>query len=230
MYSKGEVKGQVAKRGSLGKKLDLKGSNFKHMRGLDVEVVMELLTEVAEDEIGITEMGAECLKIKRLRDIQGAFVKETGVESWEEAQSKFPDFTTSEAFDEFLHPSISNKSLTPRFVSDITQRAVSSTVHEAILSCGAIVWCFCRFKDYCQMVMRRSMQPPASLSDQPGCFTLNGTCALLVQGTCIAFDQLSQVCTSSHQNFTGVALTLINTADLETVEEKVSTCKLEPVT
>ena len=103
MYSKGEVKGQVAKRGSLGKKLDLKGSNFK-LRGLDMEVVTELLTEVAKDKISITEMGAECLKIKRLRDIQRAFVKETGVKSWEEAESKFPEFTTAEAFDEFLHP------------------------------------------------------------------------------------------------------------------------------
>ena len=97
LYSKGEVKG-------------LKGSNFKHMRGLDVDLVTNLLTEVTEGKTSITEMGAECLKIKRLRDIQGAFIKETGVASWEEADSKFPEFTTAEAFDEFLHPSISNKS------------------------------------------------------------------------------------------------------------------------
>lgn len=66
MYSKGEVKGQAAKRGSIGRKLDLEESNFKHMRGLDVDMMTELMTEAADGKTSITEMGAECLKIKCL--------------------------------------------------------------------------------------------------------------------------------------------------------------------
>lgn len=66
LYSMGEIKGQTAKRGSLGKKLDLKGSNFKHARGLNVTVVHELLCEVAANEKSVAEMTAECIKVKRL--------------------------------------------------------------------------------------------------------------------------------------------------------------------
>ena len=71
------------------------------------------------------------------------------------------------------------------------------------------------------------MEPSASMNGQPGCFTYDGMCALVVQGTCIAFDHFTKMCTSSQQNFTGVTLTVLNTADLETGEEEVCICKLE---
>ena len=116
MYSRGKVKGLVAKLGSLGKMLDLKGSNFKHMRGLDAEMIAKLLQDVAERKTSVSEMAGECLNVKRLRDLQAAFIKETGMASWEDAKAKFPESTTPEAFDEFLLPRTSNKSLTPRFV------------------------------------------------------------------------------------------------------------------
>ena len=35
-------------------------------------------------------MTAECVKVKRLRDLQDAFVVQTGSESWEEAKQKYP--------------------------------------------------------------------------------------------------------------------------------------------
>lgn len=114
LYSTGEIKGQTAKRGTLGKKLDLKGSNFKQARGVEVTILHELLCEVASQEKTISELTAECVKVKRLRDLQHAFVVQTGSESWEEAKQKCPSHTTPEALDEFLCVSFNPKAPTPR--------------------------------------------------------------------------------------------------------------------
>ena len=114
LYSMGEIKGQSAKRGTLGKKIDLKGSNFKHARGLDMTLVHQLLCEVASQEKSIAEMTAECVKVKRLRDLQQSFMLQTGSSSWEEATSKYPAHTTPEALDEFACISFPSKSPTPR--------------------------------------------------------------------------------------------------------------------
>lgn len=57
--------------------------------------------DVAEKEMTMQEMVTECKHIKRLKEMQAAFLKETGSASWEEAQLKFPSFTSVEALDEF---------------------------------------------------------------------------------------------------------------------------------
>ena len=114
LYSIGEIKGQTTKRGTLGKKLDLKSSNFKQARGVDVIILHELLCEVASKEKTISELMAECVKVKRLRDLQHAFVVQTGSESWEEAKQKYPSHATPEALDEFLCVSFNPKTPTPR--------------------------------------------------------------------------------------------------------------------
>ena len=114
LYSTGEIKGQTVKRGTLGRKLDLKGSNFKHARGLDTALFHQLLSEVASTEKSVAEMTAECVKVKRLRDVQQSFMLQTGSSSWEEATSKYPSHTTPEALDEFLCVACSPKSPTPR--------------------------------------------------------------------------------------------------------------------
>ena len=116
LYSTGGIKGQVAKRGTLGKKLDLKGSNFKHARGIDVTTLHQLLGEVARQEKSITEMAAECVKVKRLRDLHHSFMLQMGSSSWEEATTKYPGHTTPEALDEFLCVPFSPKSPTLRYI------------------------------------------------------------------------------------------------------------------
>ena len=75
-------------------------SNFKPMRGLNVKMAEELLESVVDMGLSIQEMATECKEIKRLRDIQDEFVRQTG-SSWEEAEHKFPAFATTEAFEEF---------------------------------------------------------------------------------------------------------------------------------
>ena len=71
-------------------------SNFKPMRGLNVKMAEELLESVVDMELSIQEMATECKEIKRLRDIQDEFVRQTGSSSWEEAEHKFPAFATTE--------------------------------------------------------------------------------------------------------------------------------------
>ena len=70
-------------------------SNFKPMRGLIVKMAEELLESVVDMELSIQEMATECKEIKWLRDIQDEFVRQTGSSSWEEAEHKFPAFTTT---------------------------------------------------------------------------------------------------------------------------------------
>ena len=66
-------------------------------------ILHELLCEVAShQEKTISELTAECVKVKRLRDLQHAFVVQTGSESWEEVKQKYHSHTTPEALDEFL--------------------------------------------------------------------------------------------------------------------------------
>jgi len=116
LFSTGQLKGQSAKRGTLGRKLDLKGSNFKHVRGLDTPTIHQLLCEVVSEEKSIPEMTAECIKIKRMCDVQQSFILQTGSSSWEEATLKYPAHTTPdlEALDEFLCVAFQPKSPAPR--------------------------------------------------------------------------------------------------------------------
>ena len=102
MFAEGNIKGQNCPRGSVGKKLDLKGCNFKPMRGLDMSTITSLLERLTEKEMSIAEMTKECRKMKTLRDLQKAFVEQTGVKAWEEAVEKFPEFASAEALDQFI--------------------------------------------------------------------------------------------------------------------------------
>ena len=77
------------------------GNNFKQLRGLDLQVVHQLLKDVADRKISVQEMMAECKDIKSMKEIQTAFIRETGVPSWEKAEEQFPAFVTPEALDEF---------------------------------------------------------------------------------------------------------------------------------
>ena len=99
MFAEGSIKGQNC---PMGKKLDLKGCNFKPMRGLDMSTIASLLEQLTKEELSIPEMAKECRKMKTLRDLQKAFVQETGVKTWEEAEEKFSDFANAEALDQFI--------------------------------------------------------------------------------------------------------------------------------
>ena len=92
------------------------GNNFKPLRGLDLQVAHQLLKDVADRKMTIQEMMAECKDIKSMKDIQTAFLRETGLPSWDEAEEKFSAFVTPEALDEFRSCNFKSGSTPARFV------------------------------------------------------------------------------------------------------------------
>ena len=65
------------------------------------------------------ELITECRDVKAMKDILGAFIRETGVSSWEEAKEEFPGFVTAEALDEFRCCSFKSGSKPARFAATI---------------------------------------------------------------------------------------------------------------
>lgn len=63
--------------------------NFKNLRGLDDNATETILEQVANKELSIAEMMIECKEMKKLKEIQEAFITQTGVASWEEAEERF---------------------------------------------------------------------------------------------------------------------------------------------
>ena len=62
-------------------------------------MVVTVLEGVITKEMSILEMITECKEIKKMKELQDAFVKETGGLSWTEAETEFPEFTTAEALE-----------------------------------------------------------------------------------------------------------------------------------
>ena len=103
-YSKGQIKGQKvprSKKNVHSKPLDLKGSNFRCLRGVPEEAVYKLLLDVRDKKLSLQELSSQCQSIKQLSRIQSAFVKATNCHSWEEAVQKYPEFTTVEQLEPF---------------------------------------------------------------------------------------------------------------------------------
>ena len=51
-----------------------------------------VLQGVIEKEMSIQEMTVECREIKKMKEVQEMFMRETGVLSWSEAEEEFPAF------------------------------------------------------------------------------------------------------------------------------------------
>ena len=50
----------------------MKGNNFKPLRGLEMDVVLEVLQKVAEKKMTLHEMASHCSKVKDLRVYRGS--------------------------------------------------------------------------------------------------------------------------------------------------------------
>ena len=64
--------------------------------------VQDVLSRVENKDLSIPQMMKESRKIKDLKEVQKAFMDAMGAGSWEEAQEKYPTFTTADALDEFV--------------------------------------------------------------------------------------------------------------------------------
>ena len=110
MYSKGELKDQVVSKTKKGicSFAELKGSAFKPFRGLEANVVHDILEEVSSKKNSFKEATTKCNDVKSLQKVQAAFIKATNCKSWEEAMEKYPTFTTSAKLEPFKTLDFSN--------------------------------------------------------------------------------------------------------------------------
>ena len=119
LYADGKLKGQHvprSKKGTMAKPPDLKGSQFKGLRGMDSTTVERLLKEVESLKITLKELAAECSTVKALAKVQAAFVKGTNCQNWHEATAKYPEFCTSEQLEPFTKLSFPSNTLPDRFL------------------------------------------------------------------------------------------------------------------
>lgn len=127
-FSKGDLKGQrVVKVKSDSKPLDLKGSNFKCLRGVDYATVGSLLQQVSDGKLTMFELGSQCVAFKQLSKIKSAFVKGTSSGTWEEATEKFPSFTSSEHLQPFKTLNFNSNKLPDEFMKHCRMAITSST-------------------------------------------------------------------------------------------------------
>ena len=137
------MKGQSRTRGSIGKKFDVKGNSFKPLRGLDFDVVQQLLEEVAANEKSMAELAKDCSKIKKMGEVQKCLLSETGLTTWEEAVEKVPKFASAEALDEFAGTGFSSKALTPRYVITYNQLLSDTKMHIIVICYPETCVCAC---------------------------------------------------------------------------------------
>ena len=114
MYQRGQLKGQHlprTKKGPSPKSPDLKGSQFKCLRGIEFSTVYRLLMEIKKKQISMKELCCESNSMKQLQRVQMGFVKKTNCSGWAEAQQRFPSFATAQQLEPFKNLSFAGNTL-----------------------------------------------------------------------------------------------------------------------
>lgn len=124
LFEQAKLKGQKLRLASLIHKPEFKQNYLSSIRSLPVPEQCSLLQRVVDLELSLTELQVEATKKKQQSALQLAFQKLTNMETWEEAQEKYPLFVTEEQLSRFLHIDI--KKTIPKSFSDFCHRAKSS--------------------------------------------------------------------------------------------------------
>ena len=132
LHADGKLKGRVprSKKGITAKSPDLKGSNFKVLRGVNSEDVLRLLIEVKNLKISLGELASECTTLKLLTKVQAGLVKGTNCSSWEEVVQKYPKYCTAEQLEPFTKLNFSKKTLPDQFLR-FCQYVIRASQNEA---------------------------------------------------------------------------------------------------
>ena len=73
------------------------------------------------------ELSAECTSIKQLSKVQAAFIRGTNSSNWENAQNKYPAFTTASMLEPLSKLKFTDLTLPDAFLR-FCQRAVNSSI------------------------------------------------------------------------------------------------------
>ena len=71
-----------------------------------------------------------------------------------------------------------------------------------------------RFKDFCQLAMKTTTNPPSTVFEQ-GRFTLGNATAIVTLGTTINHASASELCRSNELDLTGAGFSMIHGTGLE---------------
>ena len=124
LYEQAKLKGQKLRLATLLHKPEFKQNYLSPIRSLSVSEQCSLLQRVVDLELSLSDMQTEANVVKQRSALQVAFQKLTNVQSWEEAQERFPHFTTAEQLNRFMH--IDLKKNIPKTFSDFCHRAKNS--------------------------------------------------------------------------------------------------------
>lgn len=98
-------------------KLDLKGVNFKPLRGLELEERKALLMQLESKEISFVELATICRNKKRLKEVQQQFMMYLNLKSWQEAKIEYPEHSKDELLKPFMGLSFKKGNLPPCFTA-----------------------------------------------------------------------------------------------------------------
>jgi hypothetical protein len=138
MFMEAELKSQSvprSKKGTTGKLLDLKGSQFKCLRGIEVPEVHRLLIELKNSKISLKEMSYECATMKQVQKVQVAFIRGTNCKNWDDACERFPLFATAEQLEPFKKLNFSGKTLPPTFMKFCQRATTTAACVDAPMVC-----------------------------------------------------------------------------------------------
>ena len=84
------IKGQRAPVKVLGlqSKPDFKASAFRDLRGLQSDIVTELLSGLNKKQYSIKEMQLEAVSLKQLKNVKEALLESLGEDDWEKVASR----------------------------------------------------------------------------------------------------------------------------------------------
>ena len=92
MFEEGQLVKIPKSKMGIASKMDCRGSNFRALHSLEEEVVSDLLKQVQQKELPFSKLGAACKELKKLRLLKKEFVRQVGVETWDDATHLYLTF------------------------------------------------------------------------------------------------------------------------------------------
>ena len=125
LFEKAKLKGQKLNLSTLLTKPEFKQQYLAPIRKLEPADQATLLQNVISGECSLSELKEAEAQIKQMGALRTAFVRLVNVETWEEAQAKFPLFATDKELRKFRKIDL-NKCV-PQSFTDFCTRAKLST-------------------------------------------------------------------------------------------------------
>lgn len=73
------------------------------LQGISLRSKISLLSAVANRELSLKEMAIKAANFKTKKSIIDAFLRHTGIETWENLKEEFPEHTREDQISRFVH-------------------------------------------------------------------------------------------------------------------------------